>query len=245
VNLVNNAAKYTDAGGQLGVIAEADSGMLVLRIRDTGIGISADLLPRVFDLFTQADRSLDRAQGGLGIGLALVKKLVEMHGGTVEAVSTLGLGTEMIVRLPLAAPPAIHAAPRARVGAPVRHRILVVDDNQDSADSLAMLLEVLGHDVAVARDGGSALVRANEFRPSVVVLDIGMPGMSGFEVATKLRASPEFLKTTLVAFSGYGQEADRRLSAGAGFDHHLVKPATVDQIEGILARVASPAATGK
>lgn len=240
VNLLNNAAKYTDAGGQIGVIAEADAGMLILRVRDTGIGIPPDLLPRVFDLFTQADRSLDRAQGGLGIGLALVKKLVELHNGTVEALSTVGVGTEIIVRLPLAAPPTVQTTTRAKAATQVRHRILVVDDNRDSADSLAMLLEVLGHEVLVFHDGETAVALASKSRPNVVILDIGMPGMSGFEVAAKLRAQPEFANTTLVAFSGYGQETDRQLSRDAGFDHHLAKPATVDQIEGILAKVAPP-----
>jgi CheY-like chemotaxis protein len=239
VNLLNNSAKYTNPGGQIGVIAEADSGMLLLHVRDTGIGISADLLPRVFELFTQADRTLDRAQGGLGIGLALVKRLVDMHGGSVDASSALGVGTEMVVRLPLAAPPAIHMPARTR-SAPHNHqKILVVDDNQDSADSLAMLLEVMGHEVQVAHSGETALTKAKEFGPNVVILDIGMPGMTGFEVAAQMRTLAGFARTTLIAFSGYGQETDRKLSRDAGFHFHLAKPATVDQIEGILAKIQS------
>jgi len=239
VNLLNNAAKYTDPGGQIGVIAEADSGMLVVRVRDTGIGIAPDLLPRVFELFTQADRSVDRAQGGLGIGLALVKRLIEMHGGIVEAVSALGVGTEMILKLPLAASPAVHASPRDRAAASTHFRILVVDDNRDSADSLALLLEAMGHEVLVAHDGASALTSAPEFGPDIAILDIGMPGMSGFELVTQLRSLPAFAETALIAHSGYGQENDRRLSKDAGFDFHLTKPATVDQIEEILASVGS------
>jgi PAS domain S-box-containing protein len=235
VNILNNAAKYTDAGGQLAVICELGEGSLHIRVRDNGIGIAPELLPKVFELFIQADRSLDRAQGGLGIGLALVKRLVEMHGGTVEAASTVGVGTEIVVTLPSAAPPAALETRRPRDASGHRHRVLVVDDNVDSADSLAMLLQVLGHEVLVANDGVTAISRAQEFKPSIAVLDIGMPGMTGYEIAKRLRASPDLARTTLIAFSGYGQSTDRMMAKDSGFDHHLVKPATVEQIEGILA----------
>jgi PAS domain S-box-containing protein len=238
VNLVNNAAKYTDVGGQLSVIAEAAGGSVVIRVRDNGIGIAPELLPQVFELFTQADRSLDRAQGGLGIGLALVKRLVEMHGGAVEATSSVGIGTEMLVRIPSAAQPSGRQSHEPRRVTSDRHRILVVDDNGDAADSMAMLLEALGHEVLVANDGSTAIERAKAFKPSIAVLDIGMPGMSGYEIAARLRASPEFTGLTLVAFSGYGQSTDRRTAKDAGFDHHLVKPATVEQIEEILTKAS-------
>ena len=239
VNLLNNAAKYTDVGGQISIVAEPDAGLLVLRVRDNGIGIAPELLPRVFDLFTQADRSLDRAQGGLGIGLALVKRLVEMHGGTVEALSSMGVGSEIVVRLPLAGAPSTCEPLRSKKPATRSHRVLVVDDNADSADSLALLLKILGHDVLVANDGESALARAGAFGPSVAILDIGMPGMNGFDLARRLRNQPRIAATTLVAFSGYGQESDRKLSKEAGFDHHLAKPATLEQVESILA-IANP-----
>ena len=245
VNLLTNAAKYTEVGGQVWVTVKlADSlGQCELRVRDTGVGIAPGLLPRVFDLFTQAERSLDRSQGGLGIGLALVQRLVEMHGGTVEVTSVLGQGSEFTVRLPLLKEDGKMrkfevepAGTTAAAGSPLK--VLVVDDNEDSAESLAMLLQVCGHDVRLAHDGLRALEEATDYRPDVVLLDIGLPKMDGYEVAAKLRQQPEYLTCVLVALTGYGQESDRQRSLDAGFDHHLVKPADFAKLQQILAEAS-------
>jgi len=199
----------------------------VIRVRDTGAGIPADVLPHVFDLFTQAERTLDRAQGGLGIGLTLVKSLVEQHGGRVQAFSEgPSRGSEFVVRLPLqAGPPPVKspAAPRP-VALAVPRRVLVVDDNADAADTLAMVLSLRGYVVRVARDGPAALDAVREFHPELVLLDIGLPGMDGYAVARALRARPGAGRLRLVALTGYGRDEDRRRSAEAGFDDHLVKP---------------------
>jgi PAS domain S-box-containing protein len=226
-NLLNNAAKYTEEGGHIRVLVERVEGEVCVSVRDDGIGIPPDMLPKVFDLFTQIDRTLGRAQGGLGIGLALVKRLVEMHDGRVEARSTPGeRGSEFIVVLPLAReqtrPDVRRRAPSA--GSLPMMRVLVVDDNRDSADSLAIFLRHLGLEVSVAHDGFAALERAQEWLPSVVLLDLGMPRMDGYEVARRLRRDPAHASTLLIALTGWGQPEDRRRSAEAGFDHHLVKP---------------------
>lgn len=228
VNLVSNAAKYTNDGGHISVALRQEAGVAVLRVRDDGVGIAADLLPRVFDLFTQATRSLDRSQGGLGVGLTVVKRIVELHGGTVEARSAgPGRGSEFVVRLRTEAPSAADAADRApppadSASAPLR--VLVVDDNRDAADTAAMLLRGAGHDVLAVYDGRSAFDAVLSFRPHTVLLDIGLPGMDGYEVAQRIRAHDEVKHTRLLAVSGYGQEADRQRSRAAGFDEHLVKP---------------------
>jgi CheY-like chemotaxis protein len=215
----------------------------VIRVRDSGIGIPAEMLSSVFDLFTQVDRALDRSQGGLGIGLTLVRRLVEMHAGTVQ-VSSPGpnQGSEFVVRLPALAD--VHAPVVSTNGdgghAPAKgpgSRILVVDDNVDATDSLALLLGVSGHEVRTAYDGPAALEAAEAFDPAIVLLDIGLPGMDGYEVARRLRQLPGRDKVLLVALTGYGQEEDRRRSREAGFDHHLVKP--VDP-EVLLALFAAP-----
>jgi PAS domain S-box-containing protein len=240
MNLLNNAAKYTDPGGHIRVSAERDGGEVVLRVRDTGIGIAADMLPKVFDLFVQAERRLDRAQGGVGIGLTLVKRLTELHGGRVEAHSEgPGRGSEFVVRLPAAAeqdrggePP---AGQRPEDATPHRRRVLVVDDNTDAADSLALLLRLAGQDVRAAYDGPSALALAGEFRPELVFLDIGMPGMDGYEVARRLRQQPGVDGLTLVALTGWGQEEDRDRSREAGFDLHLIKPVEPGALDRLLA----------
>jgi PAS domain S-box-containing protein len=241
-NLLNNAAKYTDPGGHVSLTAEQTGGEVVLRVRDTGIGIAPDMLPRIFGLFVQAERRLDRARGGVGIGLTLVKRLVEMHGGTVEADSAgPGRGSEFVVRLPLhrvdggrwtvdsgdtSSPSTVHRPPSTL-------RVLVVDDNVDAADSVALLMRMDGHEVRTAYDGPTALRVAPEFRPQVVLLDIGMPGMDGYEVARRLRG--EFgREVLLVAMTGFGQEEDRRRATEAGFDHHLVKPADPAALDDIL-----------
>jgi CheY-like chemotaxis protein len=240
-NLLSNAAKYTEAGGRIRLEGQQVGGEVVIRVRDTGIGIEREMLPRIFEMFTQVDHRSTRAQGGLGIGLGLVKSLVEMHGGTITAGSDgPGMGSEFVVRLPALPsgwePPAV-VTPRVRAtpasGTP--HRILVVDDNADAALSLAKLLTRLyGKEVRVAHDGPEALTAVEEFEPEVVLLDIGMPGMDGYEVARQLRRRPAFAGTMLVALTGWGQESDRQESREAGFDRHLVKPVNPEEIRALM-----------
>jgi CheY-like chemotaxis protein len=245
LNLVNNAVRYTPERGRITVTLERLDDEAVLRVRDTGIGIPDRLLPKIFELFEQGERSLDRSEGGLGIGLTLVQRLVALHGGTVEAKSDgRGHGSEFIVRLPLHPPGHGEAMPRSTAEAPpaLDHRILVVEDNRDSATSLAMLLRLRGHDVRIAHDGPEALDLAATFRPSVVLLDIGLPGMSGYEVAARLRQLPGGGRLVVVALTGYGREADRLRSAAARFDHHLVKPVKLEVLEPILGDAGSATA---
>lgn len=237
VNLIDNAAKFTPEGGSLWVEVKDLGKQCELRVRDNGIGMSPELLPEVFNLFTQGERSLDRRQGGLGIGLALVKDLVEMHGGRVEAHSAgIEKGSEFIVRLPLVdnEPAALRSTPAPHVGPGHRHRIMVVDDHVDSAQTLAMLLRVYGHTVETAHTGIDALALAAEFRPRCAVLDIGLPGMDGYELAVKLLQLPATQGTTLIAMTGYGQAEDQRRSAAAGFHHHLVKPVEPATLNAII-----------
>lgn len=266
-NLLVNAAKYTPVGGHLWLSVENEplseplnppssepatgpttndaqpaAPMVAIRVRDTGLGMAPELLPRIFDLFTQADRSLDRSQGGLGIGLSLVKQLVELHGGTVTVSSTLGQGSEFVVRLPVmaAALAAAASAPddSAQLPAKIPQRILVVDDNVDAAESLATLLEITGHDTRLAYDGPAAVKAAIDYQPDVILLDIGLPGLDGYKVAQKIRQQPGLSNVVLVALTGYGQDSDVQRSQDAGFDHHLVKPAVFADIEKILLTVA-------
>jgi signal transduction histidine kinase/CheY-like chemotaxis protein len=237
-NLLNNAAKYTDAGGHIWLSAEREGGTVVLRVRDSGIGIPTEVLPHIFDLFAQADRSLARSEGGLGIGLTLVKRLVELHGGTVAAHSDgPGRGSEFVVRLPVlrGARPAPPPAAGAAAGPPPRRRVLVVDDNADAGAGLALLLRMRGHEVATAADGPAALEAVRSFRPDVVLLDLGLPGMDGYAVAERLRAETGPADLRLIALTGYGQEEDRGRTREAGFAEHLVKPADLDDIERVLA----------
>ncbi len=242
-NLLNNSAKYMEKGGRVWLSVAREGANVVVRVKDTGIGIPAEMLPRVFDMFTQADHSVTRAQGGLGIGLTLVRRLVEMHGGTVEAHSDgPGKGSEFVVRLPLVGEvaPAGGADGKPQQSAergPSTCRILVVDDNRDSAESLGALLQLLGHDIHLAYDGQTALEAARSLRPQVVVLDIGMPGMSGYEVARRLRQQAEFRTLPLVALTGWGQEEDRRRSEEAGFNYHVVKPVDLDVLGKLLADI--------
>lgn len=240
VNLLNNAAKYTADGGHISLAVRQEGNEAVLLVRDTGVGIAPELLPRIFDLFTQAERSLDRSQGGLGIGLSLVQRLVEMHGGRVEVYSALGQGSEFVVRLPVMVTLPTQPPPTSKESSEPTGpflRVLVVDDNVDAAQSLALLLEGSGHDVQMAFDGPTALTVAFDYRPNVILLDIGLPGIDGFEVAKRLRQHPIFSSVVVVAMTGYGQVADKKRSQEAGFDHHLVKPTNFTTVLQILAAV--------
>jgi signal transduction histidine kinase len=234
-NLLNNAAKYTEARGRISLSTRREGAEVVVRVRDNGIGIEPGLLPRLFHLFTQGKRSLDRSQGGLGLGLTLVKSLVEMHGGSVSAESDgPGKGSEFIVRLPALESPARAAPFRPPPPAAERkrraQRILVVDDNPDAADTLAEALRLEGHEVRVALDGPGALAVAPAFKPHCALLDIGLPVMDGYELAGRLRSHPALQGIRLIAVSGYGQSTDRRRSLDAGFVEHLVKPVELEVI---------------
>jgi signal transduction histidine kinase/CheY-like chemotaxis protein len=235
-NLLTNAAKYSEDEGRIELTLE-ENGEATVRVRDRGVGIAAEMLPRVFDLFTQAGRTLDRSDGGLGIGLTLVRSLVELHGGTVSASSAgLGRGSEFVVRLPIRAQPPVPTADVSVTVEPAHHRrILVVDDNSDAGDSLAMLLEMTGHQVQIARNGMQAVEIASLFKPDVGLLDIGLPGMNGYELAKRLRNEPFGKDLLLIALTGYGQEDDRRRTREAGFDHHLTKPADTNVLFHLIA----------
>jgi PAS domain S-box-containing protein len=240
-NLLGNAAKFTPPGGNIGVTVERRAGEVVVRVKDDGIGIEPAMLPRVFDLFAQATEASERSQGGLGIGLSLVKQLVEMHGGTVEARSGgLDMGSEFTVHLPIAPSSSRPAEPPALAGEAVQgasHRVLVVDDNCDAALSLADFLELMGCDTRVAHDGFEGLRLAAEFSPELVFLDIGMPTMNGYETARRIRAEPWGDKPVLVALTGWGQEEDKARAREAGFDRHIVKPAAPEVLEALLAEL--------
>jgi signal transduction histidine kinase/CheY-like chemotaxis protein len=240
-NILNNAAKYTQEGGELRLDVEADEAHVRIAVRDNGIGMAPELVARAFDLFAQAERSADRASGGLGLGLALVKNLVELHGGTVACDSAgLGHGSRFEVSLPRL--PAQDAPTQQAGGSdaarPASLRILVVDDNEDAADTLAMLLEASGHEVLVEHGSRAALERSRaggrQGAPQVCLLDIGLPDMDGAELARRLRALPETAHALLVAVTGYGQESDRERTRAAGFDHHLVKPIDLEKLHAIL-----------
>jgi signal transduction histidine kinase len=244
-NLLNNAAKYTEPGGRISLVVENANGEAVIRVRDTGIGIPPAMLPHVFELFTQGEWSENHSREGMGIGLALVRRLVELHGGTITAASEgVGLGSEFVMRLPAITPAASNGQAAASQGEDLQasaagsgpRRILVVDDNVDATTTLGMLLSVEQHAVHVAHDGPTALEAAKEFRPDVILLDIGLPRMDGYEVARRLREEPDLKNVLLVALTGYGQEEDRRRSTEAGFDFHLVKPVSLEALRGALAR---------
>jgi signal transduction histidine kinase len=246
VNLLANAAKYTEPGGSIRVAAGREDGQAILRVRDSGMGLAPEKLPLVFDLFEQVDHSIDRSEGGLGIGLTLVRKLAELHGGSASAESAgLGKGSEFTVRLPLVAA----GAPGAAAGAgpptssdPSRRRILVVDDNRDSARGMARLLAIGGHEVRVAHDGPEAIAAAESDPFDFILLDIGLPGLDGYEVTRRLRGGGRCERTMFIAVSGYGQAEDRRRSREAGMDHHLVKPVEYEALVKILAQEGAPAA---
>jgi len=237
-NLLANACKFTDSGGRVWLTVEEDGAQVVIRVRDTGIGVAAEDLPHLFDMFVQADTSLERSRDGLGIGLTLVKTLVEMHGGSVEARSEgPGRGSEFTIRLPLASPalqvPPAHAIATALVSVP--RRVLIVDDSVDGAASLAMLLELAGHQTWQAHDGVEAVAAAGRIRPDVLLLDIGLPRMNGYEACRQIRQEPWGRELFIVALTGWGQEDDRLQSREAGFDAHMVKPVDHDQLLELLA----------
>lgn len=240
LNLLNNAAKYTERGGRIWLTAERLESEVVVRIKDTGVGISAEKLPRLFEMFFQVDRTLERSQGGLGIGLSLVRRLVELHGGRVEARSEgMGKGSEFSVRLPIlvdqpkppeSQEPGINGKTEATAC-----RILVVDDNRDSADSLAMLLRLTGNEVHTAYDGVEGVEAAERVRPDVVLLDIGMPKLNGYDACRRIREEAWGKGLMLIALTGWGQDEDRRRTVEAGFDTHMVKPVDPTVLTKLLA----------
>ena len=242
-NLLSNANKYTPANGHIKVSLEHDEGFALLQVADDGCGIPAPLLTMVFDAFVQGERALDRQDAGLGIGLTLVRRLVEAHGGTVAAASPgPGLGSTFSVRLPLRAP-ALPATPTANAGrAPRALHVLVVDDNRDIALSTSMLLRMMGHEVEVAHDGPQAILQAKAQRPEVVLLDIGLPTLDGYEVARACAPDPQTRHASIVACTGYGRDDDRKLAAAAGFDRLAVKPVGADTLDEILEHAVRRAA---
>jgi len=241
-NLLNNAAKYTDPGGRITVTLTGEGERVVLRVRDNGAGIAPEVLPRIFDMFVQEGRSIDRSQGGLGLGLAIVRSLVELHGGTVSVHSEgLGRGSEFVVSLPLAAQ-RMPAGDEHRISLPEVSRrddshsvrILIVDDNQDAAELLTELLDSKGYVTRMALDGPAGLEAALVFRPHIALLDVGLPVMDGYELASRLRQAAALQGIKLVAITGYGQDSDRHRAHGAGFDVHLVKPIEPGQLLRII-----------
>lgn len=237
VNLLTNAAKYTEPGGSIRFSAVSEGDEIVFRIRDTGIGIPAEMLPEVFGLFTQVDATADRSQGGLGIGLTLVRRLVELHGGTVTAASEgRGKGSEFTIRLPVVQPTTKTIDPTTvpTTAQAISGRILVVDDSLDTARLTARMLANTGYEVATAHDGQAAIEVARRFRPDAVVLDIGLPGMDGFEVALTLRNDECCQTAVLIAVSGYGEEKSRERAKAAGFNHHLTKPVDLKELIGLI-----------
>jgi CheY-like chemotaxis protein/two-component sensor histidine kinase len=249
-NLLTNSAKYTDVGGRISLTAALDeTRQLAISVTDTGIGLSPQVIPRLFEMFSQVESPVDRAEGGLGIGLSLVKGLVEMHGGTVEAYSAgLGCGSRFTIRLPASAVSIGNVADSGSAGAksvpPPRHRsrILLADDNHDAVDSLALVLKMAGYEVYATHSGLEAMDVGARMRPDVFILDIGMPEISGYELASRIRQEPWGGNALLIALTGWGQLQDQERSREAGFDHHLTKPVDPDQLERLLHDFASPPA---
>ena len=240
-NVLNNAVKFTPPGGRIWFTAEPQADEVVVRIRDTGTGIDADILPRVFDMFEQAEPILDRSTGGLGIGLTLARRLVEMHEGRIDVRSPgHDQGTEVEIRLPTTAVQVAMAERVEPVTAAAQKsilRVLIVDDNPDAAEMLDMAVSHLGHTTRLAHDGGTAVSVATEFGPDVILLDVGLPGMNGYAVARTLRAQPGFDRVHIAAVTGWGQEEDRRKAREAGFDSHFTKPLSPDALEHLLASI--------
>jgi CheY-like chemotaxis protein len=231
VNLLTNAAKYTPEGGDISIKAYRENGHVVIKVKDTGVGIPREMLTRVFELFMQVEPTLDRANGGLGIGLTVVRHLTEMHGGTVSATSDgLGQGSEFSVRLPLSSVRGDAAIPNATRTIPRGLKVLVVEDNVDTAKTLSLLLEGIGCRTQEVHDGPPVFDAAQNFQPDVILLDIGLPGLDGYHIAELIRKTPELSKIRLIAVTGYGQQQDRERSRDAGFDDHLVKPVHFDSL---------------
>jgi CheY-like chemotaxis protein len=244
-NILNNAARYTPEGGRIRVTAARDDGHVLLRVADSGIGMRPEVLSRIFDLFVQEERGLDRSREGLGIGLAIAKGLVELHGGTIAARSDgEGLGSEFVIRLPLAgaAVPAVEGDRPPRAPEELGTRILVVDDNRDGAELLDEVFRALGHTTRLAYDGECALQLAREFRPQIAFLDIGLPVMDGYQLARRLRTCPGLEDVRLVAVTGFGQDADRGRAREAGFDEHLVKPVEIEELRRLMGRLLAKGA---
>ncbi|HVR71656.1 MAG TPA: ATP-binding protein, partial [Vicinamibacteria bacterium] len=237
-NLVDNALKYTPAGGEVRIITARAGADAIVRVEDTGEGIRDDLLPKVFDLFEQEPQALDRARGGLGLGLTLVKRLAELHGGSVSVTSAgPGLGSEFTVRLP-----AVEAVPHDGLAPPAAasgsgRRVLIVEDNADARESLCLFLQLVGHEVATAEDGPRGLDTLQTFQPDVAVIDVGLPGMDGYALAHAIRQRPGGQRMCLIALTGYGQAEDQRRALDAGFDIHLTKPIDPEKIQHLLTRV--------
>jgi CheY-like chemotaxis protein len=249
-NLLHNAAKYTAPGGQILLALSVEGARVEIRVTDSGVGITPELLPKIFDLFTQGERTPDRAQGGLGLGLALVNSVVAMHGGEVAARSPgAGSGSTFTILLPCSiqeeSAPSTAASLLAQDHAGQAVNVMIVDDNMDAANSLAALLEAFGHEVVVRNEAHAALPAANESAAEVFILDIGLPGIDGYELARRIRAQPACAKATLIALTGYGQPGDRTLVMAAGFDHYLVKPVAIDQLTQLLADAARQHRPGK
>ncbi|MFL6580648.1 MAG: ATP-binding protein, partial [Burkholderiales bacterium] len=247
-NLLTNAAKYTPEAGMIVLEVEREKERVAIRVQDSGVGIEPDLLPRIFDLFVQGDHTLARSQGGLGIGLTLVKRLVDMHGGTIEAVSEgKGKGSQFIVRLPILMgdPETFRSkVPGSLIKNSSKRRVLVVDDNVDAAESIAMILRITGHKVMCIYDGQSVMKMVQNYKPEVVIIDIGLPGMSGYDVAKLLRNTPECKHLALVAVTGYGQDNDRMTAQQAGFDSHMTKPVDPDVLGEFVAAAQRAAVPG-
>ena len=237
-NLLNNAARYMDRGGRIWLTAVVEGVEVVVNVRDTGIGISAEALPTIFDMFTQVDESLSQSQGGLGIGLTLVRRLVELHGGRVEASSEgLGKGTQFTARLPIAQTvvvPPLPASQSRRNAHTIARRVLVADDNRDAAESMGMLLRLMGNEVRTVHDGLQAVNEAETFQPDVILLDIGMPRLNGYDAARRIREQRWSHGTVLVALTGWGQEEDKRRASEAGFDRHFTKPVNPVELERLI-----------
>jgi CheY-like chemotaxis protein len=253
-NLLGNAAKFSDEGGLLELLVEEEPAgerpaQAVIRVKDKGIGIPSDMLGAIFDLYAQAASEIGRPEAGLGIGLALARGLIELHGGAIQAFSEgAGRGSEFVVRLPLLGDQALlpqKPAPTAAAAEAPRLRLLVVDDNVDSAETLALLFRASGHEVQVAHAGDTALTVALEFKPDAVLSDIALPGLSGYELARRLREHPDFRAAALIAVSGFGRDSDRDRSRAAGFDHHLVKPLDYDSLHELLVGLCSNGRSGR